>query len=252
MKTLMDTYKATDYIVKVLSKSLIDMYKGLDYVSKTISKSILDSFVGEYSTAKTQIRTLTDSTMIVDYVSKTSCKCIFDVGRTVDWYSKTAYFVKPLIDTMKGIDYTGKSVSKSIMDWFVGEHAPSRTLIKNFAESLKVSEVFMKEIEKLFKEYVIVRDAPYRKIILTLIDSFIGEYYTGRGYGITISDEALMRDLITKVGFTISGYATRRVYYLPVEYKNLWDIIEDSEHNTKVAICKALLDKFKSIRDKLK
>jgi hypothetical protein len=84
-----------------------------------------------------------------------------------------------------------------------------------------------------------------------LIDSFISEYYSARGYSMTMMDEALIRDLITKVGFTISGYATRRVYYLPVEFKNLWDIIEDSEHNTKVAICKALLEKFKRIRDKL-
>jgi hypothetical protein len=64
-------------------------------------------------------------------------------------------------------------------------------------------------------------------------------------------DKAKFREIISKVGFTISGYATRRVYYLPVEFKNLWDIIEDSEHNTKVAICKALLEKFKSVRDKL-
>ena len=53
------------------------------------------------------------------------------------------------------------------------------------------------------------------------------------------------------MGFKLAGYDVRRVYFLPKEFQVWWDIIESQDHNTKVEVCKALLNAFKRVKDKL-
>jgi hypothetical protein len=51
--------------------------------------------------------------------------------------------------------------------------------------------------------------------------------------------------------YPLAKQIVRRVYFLPPEYEAWWDIILASDHNTKVLVCKAFLDAFKRVSDKL-
>jgi len=108
-----------------------------------------------------------------------------------------------------------------------------------------------KSILKNFIEYIVARDSPYRRLILSMIDGIIDEGWTAKIPIISMYDRARSREIISKIGFTISGHWTRRVYHLPVEFRNLFDIIESSDHNAKVNVCKSLLEKFMKVRDML-
>jgi hypothetical protein len=100
---------------------------------------------------------------------------------------------------------------------------------------------------KGFKDYVIIRDAPSRLISIILMDTFKDEGYVTKTPSVSVSDVAVMSDILTKIAFKLMGYDVRRVYF----HKVWGDIIESLDHNTKVEVCKALLEAFKRVRDKL-
>jgi hypothetical protein len=58
-------------------------------------------------------------------------------------------------------------------------------------------------------------------------------------------------EIIAKIIYTLMQKTVRRVYFLPPEYAVWRDIILAADHNTKVLVCKAFLDAFKNVRDKL-
>jgi hypothetical protein len=194
---------------------LVESIRALDFVERIRPVTIVEALrVNEYVERHTSKR-FAETIISADYLRKVFEKNIAVDTEVCDRYSRTASYHASLYEVIEARDYMCKSILRN------------------------------------FYEYIVARDSPYRRLIISMIDSIIDEGWIARIQAKTMYDKAKFREIINKVGFTISGYATRRVYYLPVEFKNLWDIIEDSEHNTKVAICKALLEKFKSIRDKL-
>ena len=71
-----------------------------------------------------------------------------------------------------------------------------------------------------------------------------------KGRPIKVSDYIVFKDL-TKVGYTLTGKKVFRVYYLPLEYRAIWDIMMAEEHNTKIEICKNFINLIKRVVDKL-
>jgi outer membrane protein assembly factor BamB len=72
----------------------------------------------------------------------------------------------------------------------------------------------------------------------------------GKTYTVELKDYLSFRD-INKEGYSLTGKKIFRVYYLPLEYKAIWDIMMAEEHNTKIDICKNFLDLIKRVVDKL-
>jgi hypothetical protein len=109
----------------------------------------------------------------------------------------------------------------------------------------------VKTVEKEVEDVSFIMERLSKAVYVTFVDWFVGEYLASRALIIPIKDVSKIVDVITKVGFKLAGYDVRRVYFLPTEFKALWDIIESGDHNTKIEICKALIEAFKRVRDKL-
>jgi hypothetical protein len=379
LKVYADVYKGADRISRLSLKRLTDSFKGVDwysrpayfvrtladaglfadYVSMSVSKSVLDWLVGEHAPVLLKGKEFRESVVAYDYMCKYAGKVHVDVGKASDWYYKlvgksfhdlcegvdyvrvTASFIRTFTDAGKLADFIGKAPIKAFADAGKGLDYYSKVLVKVLADASVSTDYLRKEVYKTFEfevpsvgwvkvaigkevkdavtvsdwlikslikrliEYVVVRDAPYRLITLTLRDSFAGDFlapkeviiprkdvtltseyvrkdvgkkavetvgiseavikYVVKRFvesahvtelvsklsGKVLEDVAKTVDVVAKVGFKLAGYDVRRVYFLPKEFQPLWDIIESGDHNTKVEVCKALVEAFKRVRDKL-
>jgi len=71
-----------------------------------------------------------------------------------------------------------------------------------------------------------------------------------RGLVREVKDFLGFRD-INKEGYSLTGKEIFRVYYLPMEYKAIWDLISSQAHNTKIDACKSFTDLLVRVVNKL-
>jgi hypothetical protein len=161
----------------------------------------------------------------------------------------------------------------TLRDTFVGEYTISKTPMKSLVDTMKISDLIQLIKGKLviLTDYVRITDYMSKLIsksmfdiikfidsitslrgrLVILRDAFFIDYDMSRAPVKELLDKAVLRDLVAKVGYTLTEIPVRRVYYLPIEYKELADIILPEDHNKTVDASKNLLNIFKSTRDKL-
>jgi hypothetical protein len=243
----------SDWLVRDLVKPFIEYVVVRDAPYRLISLVFRDWFVGEHIPAKDITLLRRDTSVTSDWYSKAIGLhiSVIDVGGVSDYIVKTP--LKSLADAGKIFDYIGKSVSKIFEFEVLPIGWVKVPIIKEVKDAIIVSDWLIRDLIKSLMEYIIVRDlgAGYRGMVLSFVDSFMDEGHVARGYGFSMRDQGLMREIVAKVGYRLAGYDVRRVYFLPAEFKPLWDIIESGDHNTKVEVCKALIEAFKRVRDKL-
>jgi hypothetical protein len=229
--TLTDSFKGADYLRKAPVKSVVDSSKGVDFLGVATVFHIAVADVSE----------------VADRISRECGKRLADSLEGVDAISSVASFHAIVHDAVLFTDYIVKSVSK-VFEF----EAPSTGWVKlaparEVRDSFRGLDWIFRYLVKGFKDYVIVRDAPSRLISIILMDAFKDEGRVAKAPSIGVSDVAVMSDILIKIAFKLMGYDVRRVYF----HKVWGDIIESQDHNLKILICKALLEAFKRVRDKL-
>lgn len=165
----------------------------------------------------------------VDVFSKDLEKLYFEVGHTVDWLGATGWLYVVLFDSfggeldhLKGVEKVCPDVGV-VLDW------------KAF------------DLVSCLVDVVRGLDGVYRYIPLELFDRFMGDFEVGFGRVYTVRDVGRFEEIVLKLGFTLAGFEVwRRVYH------RVWfDLIEVSDQNVKIEVAKALINAYKSLKEKL-
>jgi len=247
-REFLDVVRTTDFYSKGVGKTLADVSVSCDYLRKDVLRSFFDWAVGEHWVGIGRLERVYDTIKVADYVGKDVGKALIDVAKSTDWLEKG--LLKAVVDITIPCDYLAKAVGKQIefeapvTDWMERTVARIRTL----ADVVRVVDWrggF--DVVKCLKDYVVARDAPYRVVTVVLRDTWTAEYYVSRGVSPAVRDRARMADVLTKVAYKLAGYDVRRVYF----HKVWGDIIEDTDQNVKIEVCKAMLEAFKRIKEKL-
>ena len=252
-RSLADAVKTLDWISKTVFfiRTFTDYGILSDYLAKTVLKSILDQSVGEFTYSKGIRKLMRDDYTSLDYISRHISKPLVDASKTLDRLEKK--ILKSILDTGLAKDLFSRTVSWTRT--FEYETIPTgwitRTVhyyrdLTDYGKLLDWRGAF--DILRNFKEFVIIRDQSIRAISVILTDTFLSEYWTARGVAPAVRDTSKVADILTKIAYKLYGYDVRRVYTFP----RVWaDTILSLDHNTKVEVCKALLEAVKRLKDKL-
>jgi hypothetical protein len=253
VKSLVDSIVSSDVLSKrsVFYRSVADSSVVYDYMCRIPLKSLRDVTFGDFGFSKsvTYVRGVSDVGKVSDAISKVMIKNVGDSSVVFDVLAKSSMFHRSVADAVEGLDYvkTTTAFYKTLRDTVFGDFSSTKAMGKQVYDLSVVSDVLLKSVEKMFVEFVIARDAPYRTIILTLRDRFGADFYVGRGYGFSVRDSAVAVDVITKVKYTLFGETVRRVYF----HKVWGDIIEPSDYNLRIVVSNAFIQALKNVKDKL-
>jgi len=223
-----------------------DVSRGVDYIEKAPLKSFLDWAVGEHIPVISPEKEFRETVTTLDYTCRDSSKALTDVGIPCDYLEKAVS--KAFAEIGIPCDYLRRAVGKRIEVEAPTADFYSKGVGKAFADLGKIVDWrggF--DVVRCFKNYVVARDAPYRLITLTVRDMWFSTYYVSKGVSPAVRDPARMTDVLTKVAYRLAGFDVRRVYF----HKVWGDIIEDTDQNVKIEVCKAMLEAFKRIKEKL-
>jgi len=242
VRELADSSKVADWHVKETVKYMAETITSIDYLSKNIGKKIADATTSlDYiSTIGAFHVTLHDASRTADKILKEYGKNLADSITASDYVLKNITHV--ILDVVKSIDFTSSSITLILRDSVFGDFYASRLLGKEITDAVKAVDVrAVWDLAKILREYVTVRDSPYRTVIITLIDRVFHDIETSKGIGYSLRDEVTALDRLLRVAFTICGYELRRVF--------MDDIILPDDHNLKVAVCNCLLNAIKRIKE---
>jgi|GEM_PF-5110522 len=242
VRELADSSKVADWHVKETVKYMVETITSIDYLSKNIGKKIVDATTSlDYiSTIGAFHVTLHDAGRTADKILKEYGKNLADSITASDYVLKNITHV--ILDAVKSIDFTSSSITLILRDSVFGDFYASRLLGKEITDAVKAVDVrAVWDLAKILREYVTVRDSPYRTVIITLIDRVFHDIETSKGIGYSLRDEVTALDRLLRVAFTICGYELRRVF--------MDDIILPDDHNLKVAVCNCLLNAIKRIKE---
>ena len=244
VRELADSSKVADWHVKETVKYMAETITSIDYLSKNIGKKIVDIIesLDYISTVGAFHVTLYDAGKTVDKILKGYGKNLADSITASDYILKNIIHV--ILDAVKSIDLTSRTVGLTLRDRVFGDFYVSRLLGKEITDVVKAVDVkAVWDLAKILREYVTVRDSPYRTVIITLIDRVFHDVGTSKGIGYSLRDEVIALDRLLRIAFTICGYELRRVF--------MDDIILPDDHNLKVEACRCILEAIKRIRELL-
>jgi hypothetical protein len=225
-----------------------DSFSPTDYIGRRLGKSVLETgYLSDASSIK-PCKSLADSMSPTDYMIKT----IFihlelrDTPRINDFIRK-GKGVK-VSDTFSSSDWLSKSIVMAYIDTFIGEFYIGRGMGKNIPDTLKTVEAIVKDATKNVYDSGNLGDFVSKHMLKILRDEqVVGEYLKKKGTKPFIGKFGVS-EIITKVGYTLTTNKIPRVYFLPDQYKYLWDIVEEEYHNVKVDACRKLYKVFQWIR----
>lgn len=198
---------------------------------------------------------------------------VSDIGKVVDRVVRS--IIKANIDQTRLLDQLVyyRSLVIVLRDSLVGEYGLSKQAVKVYRDASRVVDLFSyakhltliisdigKTTDRLAKLLLKVevdalrtldRVTKYLGKTILLRDMLAGEFIISKQYGISKMDVAKMKEIVAKIGYTLTGEDARRVYVLTPEYWELIDTILPIDHNVKVSASKKLLDKFKQILSRL-
>ncbi|MEM2566912.1 MAG: hypothetical protein QXH20_00350 [Candidatus Bathyarchaeia archaeon] len=273
----------------VLAKDVLRLYADVGRlwerfeVAGWIFVDLRDFLVGEYSYGKDVVsckldvglsvdvlaRAVTcvrfDSVLASDYLRVGSLRCLFDVGVGCDVLLRDVG--KQFVEVARGVDVFSKDLEKfyfevgHVVDWvlfagwvyvvlfdsFVGEHVPLKDVGKACPDVGVVLDWKVFDLVSCLVDVVRGLDGVYRYIPLELFDRFMGDFEVGFGRIYTVRDVGKFEELVWKLGFTLAGFEVwRRVYH------RVWfDLIEVADQNVKIEVAKALVNAYKSLKEKL-
>jgi len=228
-----DSFSPTDYIHRRPGKSLLETGYLSDVSRIKPCKSLADSMSSiDYMTKTISIHLeLRDTPGINDFIRKGKGVKVSDSLSSSDWLSKS--IVMTHIDTFIGEFYTGKGMGKSIPEALTTVEAIAKDATKNVYDSGYIGDFASKHMFKILKD-----------------EQAVGEYVKKKGTKPFV-EKFGVSEIVAKVGYTLTGDEIPRVYFLPDKYKNLWDIIEEEYHNTKVDACRKLYNLFQWIKRRI-
>jgi hypothetical protein len=141
--------------------------------------------------------------------------------------------------------------TRILIDSIASEYGFSKHYLTHKKDTELTIDILRKEIGKLLREQTIASEFIIKYVTKQFTEKNILRELVMKYIATNVSDLAYTTEIVVKVMYSLAGQIVRRVYFLPPEYQVWWDIILASDHNTKVQICKALLEAFKRIRDKL-
>jgi hypothetical protein len=225
-----------------------DGFSSADSASKKFSKGLLD--VGSLSDAKSvrSLKSLAESISSADYMTKTLAMHLELWERPMinDFMCKRKS-VK-VLDALSSSDWVSKSNVITCVDTFLGEFYIGRRPGKNVSDIFETTEVVAKDATKILYDSGYLGDVVSKHALKILRDEqVLGDYAkkTGRK---PFFERFGLSEIIAKVGYTLTGEKIPRVYFLPDQYKYLWDVIEEEYHNTKVNACKRLYNVLQWIK----
>jgi hypothetical protein len=186
------------------------------------------------------------------------------VDRTVQVYRifPEAVTVSELIKRMSVKNYmdlattyeriiTLRVCTRILFDSIASEYGFSKHYLTHKRDAELTIDILRKEIGKLFREQTFASEFIIKYVTKQFREKNILRELVMKYIATNVSDLAYATEIVVKIMYSLAGQIVRRVYFLPPEYRVWWDIILASDHNTKVQICRALLEAFKRIRDKL-
>jgi hypothetical protein len=225
-----------------------DRFSSADSASKKFGKGLLDS--GRLSDARSirPLKSLAESISSTDYMTKTLAMHLelWDTPRINDFMRK-GKSVK-VLDALSSSDWVSKSGVITCVDTFLGEFYIGKRRGANILEVLKTSEAVVKDATKNVYDSGYLGDVASKHALKILRDEqVLGDYARKTGKK-PFFDRFGLSEIIAKVGYTLTGEKIPRVYFLPDQYKYLWDVIEEEYHNIKVNACKRLYNVLQWIR----
>jgi hypothetical protein len=203
-KGVADALGTTDSTVKAPGKSLRDGLSPTDALSRTVH------FVREFQ----------EAIGLADYVRR---------GRGVT-----------LLDTLSASDRLSRALAKSVRDEFLAEFVTSKRPAVQREELIEASDATAREISKVLEEGLAAADALSKAVSLPLREELALGDSVSKSRPVTLVDRMGVKEVVQKVGFTLALEMVPRVYFLPDQYKALWDIVEEEYHNAKVLACRRI------------
>jgi len=225
-----------------------DGFSSTDSASKKLGKGLLD--VGRLSDVRSirPLKSLAESISSADYMTKTLAMHLelWENPRINDFMRK-GKGVK-IFDALSGSDWVSKSSVITCVDTFLGEFYIGKMRGANILEVLKTSEAIVKDATKILYDSGYLGDLAIKRALKVLRDKqVLGEYLNKRGTK-PLMERFGLSEIVAKVGYTLTGEEIPRVYFLPDQYKYLWDVIEEEYHNIKVNACKRLYNVLQWVR----
>jgi hypothetical protein len=271
IKIFRDLPKAIEIPRKNISKRFAEQYFIRELIKESFLKHVVDLVLTSDLISKYVITDLVDANRLLDVLSKHTGKIIEFETAPADYHRRYVQHTKVVSDLFSITDMYKLFPLKRLLEIAKSQEIFSRTVI--------VTRIFMDEV---LSEFTQSKHIPiYKKDIAESID-FIKKLTTTSVHDLALTYEVLYKtfikylrdfwydtglvakspsvskydlsysvEIVAKVLYTLMQKTVRRVYFLPPEYEAWWDIILASDHNTKVLVCKAFLDAFKRVSDKL-
>jgi hypothetical protein len=266
---LVDVVVTSDYMCRGVEKVLVDAGRVGDFISKLPLKAFSDVGVVHDYVSRGVSKAFEFEAPSAGWVSIGAGKAVLDVGRVLEVLVLGLPHRVEVSDVFRGVDFLARGFGKALFDvavirdaayrtitvvlrdWLVGEHVPMKGITIPRKDVSVATEYVRKGIEKRAVETIGVSDVVFKEIGKTMAETVHILDAVKKLSVKAFEDVSRAMDVVTKVGFKLAGYDVRRVYFLPTEFKALWDLISSQDHNTKVEVCKALIEAFKRVRDKL-
>ncbi|MCL7388583.1 MAG: hypothetical protein LZ173_01400 [Thaumarchaeota archaeon] len=228
-----------------------DSFSSTDYIGRRFGKSLLETgYLSDASSIK-PCKSLADSMSSTDYMTKTISIHLElrDTPRINDFVHKRRGV--RISDTFTSYDWVSKSIVMTHIDTFIGEFYIGKGMGKNVPDTLKTMEVIVKDATKNVYDSGYLGDFVSKHMLKILRDEqAVSEYLKKKGTKPFV-EKLGATEIVTKVGYTLTTERIPRVYFLPDQYKDLWDIAEEEYHNVKVDACRRLYKVFQWIRKRI-
>lgn len=252
-KVFREAVRGVDFLRREPIKSLADTGLWVDYMSKAALKGLLDSLVWLDRVSKSVGKLFEFETTVLDIPTRTARLhvTVAEVARVLDLAFRVAAFLRVFREFVIVRDAPFRVITVTLRDFLVGESLAAKEYVTTKVEVGLVSDFVRRELGKRAIEVVTVTDRILRGIEKRLVELTHVRDVLARAVDKVLEDRMKMAEIEAKVAYTLAGFTVRRVYFLPPEFRALWDIISSQDHNVKTMVCQSLLEAFKRVKDKL-
>jgi hypothetical protein len=219
---LADSLALADAVSKRGAKGVADSLGATDFTTRAPGKSLHDGLspTDAFSRTVRFVREFRESIGLADYVRR---------GRGI-----------ALADAFSASDRLSRVLAKSVRDEFLAEFVTSRRPGIQREERIMASEATARAVSKVSEDRLAVGDAMSKAVSLPLREELALGDVVSKSKPVVLIDRMGVKEVVQKVGFTLAAEFVPRVYFLPDQYKALWDIIEEEYHNAKVLACRRI------------
>jgi hypothetical protein len=203
--------------------------------------------------SRSQIISFKDFLHSTDFVRKRPLISNFDLCYNVEFVTKVKHILRLIKELVFVYDFFKGTWIMLVRDiLYSTDFITKLPIINKFDLCYSVELVTkVKHYIRSIKEPTFVYDILSIGRIISVRDLLYDTGYVTKQPTINKYELGYSAEIVAKVMYTLMQKIVRRVYFLPTWYAIWRDIILASDHNTKVLICRAFLDAFKNVRDKL-